>query len=52
MVTFITFAFCEKEGIVGVTDLELLGDDSFGARSGLFEEELDCCSENNASISS
>ena len=25
MVTLITFAFCEKEGIVGITSLELLG---------------------------
>ncbi len=25
MVTLITFAFCKKEGIVGVTGLELLG---------------------------
>ena len=25
MVTLITFAFCEKEGVLGVTDLELIG---------------------------
>jgi len=29
MVTLITFAFCEKEG-VGVTGLELLGVSTFG----------------------
>jgi hypothetical protein len=25
MVTLITFAFCEKEGVLGVTGLELIG---------------------------
>ena len=46
--TLITFAFCEKEGIVGVTGLEVLGvstvdgfdvmsDDDLGVLDSLFQ---------------
>ena len=35
MVTLMTFALCEKDGRVGVTGLEILGDSAVDGVSGL-----------------